>query len=261
MLFPKDSGLESRGLHIWPRRKHMLMTLANQDGSMTGTFYMDSKGGEETFEALEDMDYATSFFEKFYPDAAPMVGGVNKMVEQMHKNPEGLLGTVRTTKWNHRGRVLLIGDAAHAICPFFGQGMNCGFEDVNELVKAIDKYNCRGGTVVVGDESVPAQVGEAEAAQWCRTFEEFGISRKPNGDAIADLALANFVEMQDKTADRSFLLMKRVENRIENAFTHKFRSGYAMVCYGGAGNVTYRNAQLLNNLQVCGVLLSCLLLG
>jgi kynurenine 3-monooxygenase len=135
MLFPVGSGLISHGLHIWPRTRHMLMALANRDGSMTGTLYMDQDGGSESFDELKDTASATAFFEKHYADAIPMIGGVERAVEQMVNNPKGLLGTVRTSVWNTRGRVVLLGDAAHALVPFFGQGMNCGFEDVHEIIK------------------------------------------------------------------------------------------------------------------------------
>lgn len=261
ILFPADSGLIQHGLHIWPRRNHMLMALANLDGSMTGTLYMD-KDGEESFATINDDETATKFFEKYYPEVISLVGGIEKARLQMLNNPSGLLGTVRTTKWNYKGRVVLLGDAAHAIVPFFGQGMNCGFEDVLQLLTVIEKYRCKGGsigsikTITNGQETVEfeglsIEMPAEEAISWANAFEEFHNSRKCNGDAIADLAVENFHEMRDRVADRTFLLQKRVENRIENAMSHKFRSGYAMVCYGGSGvgEVTYQKALELSRVQ------------
>ncbi|CAE7446941.1 kmo [Symbiodinium microadriaticum] len=248
MLFPKGSGLADHGLHIWPRRNHMLMALANLDGSMTGTLYMDKKG-EESFETVDDEAKGQAFFEQYYADAISMIGGIARVNEQMLHNPNGLLGTVRTTKFNYRGRVVLLGDAAHAITPFFGQGMNCGFEDVYQLITLLDANNCRGGSMSMDGPVTPMEAGLA--VSWKIAFDTFHEARKPNADAVADLALANFHEMRDHTADRSFLLQKKVENRLENAFESKFRSGYSMVCYGGCGprDVTYYKALILGKVQ------------
>lgn len=257
MLFPKDSGLLQQGLHIWPRRTHMLMALANLDGSMTGTLYMDMKG-EESFESIATPEQCDAFFKTYYPDAIPLVGGMERATSQMLTNPSGILGTVRTSKWNHRGRVLLIGDAAHAIIPFYGQGMNSGFEDVYDLLHVLADTQCKGGVAfppmeaevyaASSTERVVA-MSDSDAAKWAAAFEKIHVERKPNGDAIADLALINFEEMRDKVADRCFLLQKRVENLVENKFEEKFRSMYAMVVYGGSGNITYANALQLGRAQ------------
>jgi kynurenine 3-monooxygenase len=140
----------------------------------------------------------------------PLVGGIERARAQMLENPSGLLGTVRTTKWNYRGRVVLLGDAAHAIVPFFGQGMNCGFEDVLQLLivssppllllqdssQVIDKHNCTGGHIVSAEsEAANTDMSPAEAASWAAAFEEFNTARKENGDAIAHLAVENFHEV------------------------------------------------------------------
>ena len=259
MLFPKDSGLLQQGLHIWPRRTHMLMALANLDGSMTGTLYMDMEG-EESFESIKTPEQCDVFFKKYYPDAIELVGGMERATTQMLNNPSGILGTVRTTKWNHRGRVLLLGDASHAIIPFYGQGMNSGFEDVFDLLHILADTKCKGGVAFppVEEEAYQSNastgrgataMSEGDAANWAAAFEKINVDRKPNGDAIADLALLNFEEMRDKVADRCFLLQKRVENLLENKFESKFRSMYAMVVYGGSGNITYANALRLGNAQ------------
>jgi len=256
MLFPKDSGLVQHGLHIWPRRTHMLMALANLDGSMTGTLYMDTKG-EESFEAISTPEASDAFFRKYYPDAIDLVGGIERATTQMLENPSGILGTVRTTKWTHRGRVLLVGDAAHAIVPFYGQGMNSGFEDVYDMLHVLSEMDCRGGVAhppveesVFNDSLASVSPMNAEdAAKWAAAFDKIFRDRKPNGDAIAELALMNFEEMRDKVADRCFLLQKRVENLVEKKFESKFRSMYAMVVYGGGGNITYENALRLGKVQ------------
>jgi len=260
VLFPKpqhgvdfgakgDDGGEacpgSNGLHIWPRGEHMLMTLVNIDGSFTGTFFMTEKGEEESFESYGDSAEGrarcTRFIEKYYNDAAPHVGGVDELVRQITTNPSGLLGTVFTSKWAIKGKVLLIGDASHAMVPFFGQGCNCGFEDTLWLSRLLDKY-CGENGVCVPEMCT----GENLAA----CFEALEKERKPNADAICDMALENFVEMRDKTGDVKFQQLKKVENRLENLYGDVFRSRYAMVCYGGDGNVSYANAQTLGKVQM-----------
>lgn len=233
------------GLHIWPRGDHMLMALANRDGSFTGTIYMDSKGDEESFEAFSDTPEGRArceaFCEKYYAEAVPLVGGMESLVRQITQNPNGLLGTVRTSTWAVGGKVLLIGDSCHAMVPFFGQGCNCGFEDTLWLSKLLDEH-CGGEDGVCDPQRC---TGEKIAA--CFAAVE-GV-RKPSADAICDMALENFVEMRDKTGDVKFQAMKKVENRLENTFPDKFRSRYAMVCYGGDGNVSYANAKALGEVQ------------
>jgi len=225
------------GLHIWPRGDHMLMALANLDGSFTGTIYADSKGPEDSFEALEaNLETCQQFCEKYYIDALAHVGGMDSLTSQIRENPNGLLGTVCVDTWAVKSKIVLLGDASHAMVPFFGQGCNCGFEDVLWLSKLLDKYcGAEDGTGVCAvDKCVPANLSPC--------FQELQDVRKPNADAICEMALENFIEMRDKTGDRKFQAMKRVENQLENLMTDSFRSRYAMVCYGGEGNVSYNNA-------------------
>jgi len=243
----KDGGeaCESRfGLHIWPRGDHMLMALANRDGSFTGTIYMENKGSEESFEAFTDTPEGRkkceAFCKKFYAEAAPLVGGLDALVGQIVRNPTGILGTVRTETWAVQGKVLLIGDSCHAMVPFFGQGCNCGFEDALWLSKLLDKHCCDGGRISL-DKCTPEN--------FAACFAAVETERKPSADAICDMALENFLEMRDKTGDVKFQAMKKVENRLENSFPQKFRSRYAMVCYGGEGNVSYANAKALGVVQ------------
>jgi len=217
------------------------MALSNRDGSFTGTIYMDSKGPEDSFEALEDRKKCEEFCRKHYADAAPHVGGYDHLVKQIVENPNGILGTVCVSRWAVQGKALLIGDSAHAMVPFFGQGCNCGFEDVYWLSKLLDKY--------CGDGQGKCLPAKCTPDNYEALFKELETVRKPNADAICAMALENFVEMRDKTADRKFQAMKKVENKLENAYGDRFRSRYAMVCYGGEGNVSYANAKMLGEIQ------------
>lgn len=232
------------GLHIWPRGEHMLMALANRDGSFTGTIYMDNDGPEESFAAFnespEGRSKCAAFCERFYSDAAPLVGGMDAMVDQIVTKPTGILGTVRSETWAVTSKVVMIGDAAHAMVPFFGQGCNCGFEDILWLSRLLDQHCCEG-------ERCSLQKCTGENFSAC--FAALESERKPNAFAICDMALENFVEMRDKSGDTTFQAMKKVENQLENMFPDKFRSRYAMVCYGGEGNVSYANAKELGEVQ------------
>mmetsp|Transcript_95716 Transcript_95716/g.275826 ORF Transcript_95716/g.275826 Transcript_95716/m.275826 type:complete len:703 (+) Transcript_95716:58-2166(+) len=231
------------GLHIWPRGDHMLMALVNLDGSFTGTIYMDNEG-EESFATFADTPEGrakcTAWCEKHYSDALPHVGGIDCMVKQIVTNPTGILGTVRTSTWAVQGKVVLIGDACHAMVPFFGQGCNCGFEDTLWLSRFLDEHCCAEG------KCMPEK---CTADNFAKAFAALESERKPNADAICDMALENFREMSDKTGDVRFQALKKVENKLENQFPDKIRSRYAMVCYGGEGNVSYANTKRLGVVQ------------
>ncbi len=224
LVFPAgDEGgyaMAGHALHIWPRGDHFLMGLANLDGSFTGTIYLPWTG-ENSFEELCDEASVRAFFEEYYPDAIPLLG--EDFEEEFLSNPNGKLGTVRCKPWHLEDRVLLVGDAAHGIVPFFGQGLNCGFEDC-----------------VVLDELMS---GTDDLAQAFATYDS---QRKPDTDAIADMALENFVEMRDKVADPDFLLKKAVEHRLENELTDIYRSRYAMVMYSA---IPYRVAYEIGEVQ------------
>jgi len=208
-------------LHIWPRDWHMLMGLANVDGSFTGTFYAPWKGDAGSLETLDTPTAVQAFFQRYYPDAIPLLGD---FAHDFLAHPTGTLGTVRCAPWHLRDRVLLVGDAAHGIVPFFGQGLNCGFEDCAVLHELFNTLH----------DDIPA------------IFKAFDQRRKPNADAIADMALENFVEMRDKVGDDDFILRKRVEARIEQAMPELYRSRYAMVMYS---QIPYRTALLAGHLQ------------
>ncbi len=197
--------LDASALHIWPRGNFMMMALPNRAGSFTVTLYLPNEG-TVSFASLAAPGAMTKFFEKQFPDALNLVDdleGTNA------KNPVGTLLTVRCDRWHRGGDTLLLGDAAHAIVPFFGQGMNSGFEDLLIL----DDYVKLWGP------------------DWGSVFPEVFAKRKPNTDAIADMALQNFVEMRDKVGDKAFLLRKAVEAGLEKRFPAKYRTRYALVAY------------------------------
>ena len=239
MLFPKTNELEAHGLHIWPRGTHFLMALANLDGSFTGTIYMVNDGEGATFGALEagGVDKAAEFLEEHYGDAVALMGGAKNAAAQLVKNPRGLLGTVRTATWGFGAKLALVGDAAHAIVPFFGQGMNCGFEDVDVLCALLEAH------------APPA----SRTPDFATAFAKYEAARKPNANAIANMALENYDEMMDQTGDPEFRKRKALENALENSeLGDRFRSRYAMVCYGGGrqpGGVQYDHAYQLGKVQ------------
>jgi kynurenine 3-monooxygenase len=200
-----DYPIEKNALHIWPRGNHMLMALPNLDGSFTMTLYMPREG-ENSFENLKTPADIKNYFETYYADSIPLMP---KFREDFIENPQGILGTVRANPWNYSDRICLLGDAAHAIVPFFGQGMNSGFEDVTCLTKH----------------------REQDAGDWKNIFDGYSLEQKPNGDAIADMAIENFNEMSEKTGDERFLFFKKVENELQKRFPKKFRSRYGMVVY------------------------------
>lgn len=208
LLFAADDGeyaMAGHALHIWPRGVHMLMGLANLDRSFTGTIYLANEG-PESFAELDDVTKVRAFFERYYPDAPELLS--NGWDEDFVAAPTGYLGTVRCAPWHYKDRVLLVGDAAHAIVPFFGQGLNCGLEDCSTLWELTE--------------------GEFDLGE---VFTQFFDRRKTNADAIADMALENFVEMRDRVGDEHFLLKKAIEREIEQHHADIYRSRYATVMY------------------------------
>lgn len=197
--------LEKNALHIWPRGTFMLIALPNMDGSFTCTFFFPFEG-QQSFAMLDTGEKLLSFFQKQFPDAVPLMPAI---VEDFFANPTGAMVTIKCDPWHVEDKVALLGDAAHAIVPFFGQGMNCAFEDCTYLDQCIAKH---------GDD-------------WKKVFEEYEGLRKINADAIADMALENFVEMRDRTADPNFLLKKKVEQALEDKFPELFIPKYSMVSF------------------------------
>jgi kynurenine 3-monooxygenase len=204
-----DNGwrLERNALHIWPRGDFMLIALPNEDGSFTCTLFLAFEG-TPSFAALEAPGAVRAFFREHFSDVEPMLPDLEA---QFAGNPTGSMITVKCSTWHAGDRALLLGDAAHAIVPFFGQGMNCGFEDC-----------------VVLDGL------EAEGAPREEVFARFEELRRPNTDAIADMAVENFVEMRASTADPRFLLEKAIERRLLAELPGQFVSRYALVTFSRA---------------------------
>ncbi|MEY3385587.1 MAG: hypothetical protein RIR53_398 [Bacteroidota bacterium] len=206
--------IERNVLHIWPRHSFMMIGLPNPDGSFTLTLFLAHKG-PVSFEQLTTSEQVQAFFEEYFPSAVPLMP---TLLEDFATNPESSLVTVRCSPWVVNDRVALIGDAAHAIVPFYGQGMNCGFEDCRILMECIDAY---------GDD-------------WTSALREYERLRKPAGDAIADLALDNFIEMRDKVAEARFLWRKKIEARIHADYPSKLIPLYTMVTF--SSDIPYNEA-------------------
>lgn len=206
--------LEKHALHIWPRGTFMLIALPNIDGSFTCTFFFPHEG-TLSFKTLNTRDRVDTFFHEHFPDAIALMPD---FIDQFFSNPTGAMVTVKCSPWHVGGRMTLLGDAAHAIVPFFGQGMNCAFEDCTYLNEIIGKKL----------EKEKQEIGEE---WWKSVFEEYEQARKINTDAIADLAVENFVEMRDLVAQAKFLLKKKVEQALHQRFPEKFIPKYSMVTF------------------------------
>jgi len=197
--------LEINALHIWPRGNYMLIALPNIDGTFACILFLPFEG-TDSFERLTTPDTMNDFFREHFPDTVPLMPD---LAANFFANPTGAMVTIKCSPWHVGGKALLLGDAAHAIVPFFGQGINCGFEDCTVLLELLDRYG----------------------ADWERVFSEFETARKENTDAIADMAVENFVEMRDRVADPRFLLRKKVELALETRFPNRFVPKYAMVTF------------------------------
>lgn len=197
--------IEKNALHIWPRGKYMLIALPNFDGSYTCTLFFPFEG-KPSFESLTTEREVADFFKSTFPDFYEIMPDLEK---EYFENPEASLVTVRCEPWNYKDRVLLMGDAAHAIVPFYGQGMNAGFEDCSVFYELLDERD--------GDISSAVQ-----------TFAE---RRKPDGDAIAQLAIDNYTEMRDLVGDELFLLRKKIENKIFEKHPDKWMPLYSQVTF------------------------------
>lgn len=205
--------IEKNALHIWPRESFMLIALPNPDGSFTCTLFFPFEG-KVSFDKLKTNSDVQKFFEETFPDALNLMPD---MLNDFNSNPTSSLVTVKCSPWV-RNKTLLIGDAAHAIVPFFGQGMNAGFEDCRILNDLLNKN---------GDN-------------WETVLSEFQQQRKPDADAIAQLALDNFVEMRDLVADATFLLRKKIEAKLHELYPDKWIPLYSMVTF--YDNMRYSNA-------------------
>jgi kynurenine 3-monooxygenase len=212
--------LDKNSFHIWPRGEYMLIALPNLDGSFTCTLFMPFEG-ENSFDLLKDRKEVEAFFEKNFPDSIDVIP---KLAEDFFNNPTSTLVTMKCYPWTYKDKVALIGDACHAIVPFYGQGMNAGFEDISVLYEMIEKY---------GDD-------------WELIFSEYQKSRKPNADAIAELSYRNFMEMSSKTADDKFLLQKKIEKWFSDKHPDKWIPLYSRVTFSDR---PYAEALAIGDLQ------------
>jgi kynurenine 3-monooxygenase len=207
-------------LHIWPRGGYMLIALPNSDGSFTATLFLP-KCGPVSFESLHDAQRIDRFLSQNFADARQLMP---QCVAEFAARPVGFLGTVSASPWHHLGMTALIGDAAHAMVPFHGQGMNCCFEDCIEFVDCV-----------------------ARQAGWETAFATFGASRKPNTDAIAAMAIENYLEMRDSVADPKFQLQQALALELERRFPQRFIPRYSMVMFHH--EIPYRTARLRGIVQ------------
>ncbi len=197
--------MEKNALHIWPRKSFMMIALPNPDGSFTCTLFWEFEGPRSFATTKTDED-VSRFFEEEFPDAVPLMP---TLLEDFKNNPTGSLVTIRCGPWYYRDKVCLLGDAAHAVVPFYGQGMNAAFEDCVVLDECLEKFSDNRE----------------------RAFTEYFSRRKKNTDALADLAIGNFIEMRDKTASKTFRAKKKVDHALEAALPGVYLPLYTMVTF------------------------------
>ena len=213
--------IDKNALHIWPRGKFMLIALPNLDGSFTCTLFMPHEG-ENSFEQLKTDEQVLSFWKKHFPDTIDLMP---TLLEDFKNNPESALVTMKCFPWTYWNKVALVGDSAHAVVPFYGQGMNAGFEDVFVLNQIIENDT-------TGD--------------WEQIFKTYENSRKPNADAIAELSYRNFMEMSSKTADPKFILRKQIEKKFANTYPSLWEPLYSRVTFS---NRPYSEALAIGDQQ------------
>lgn len=198
-------AIEREALHIWPRGGFMLIALPNLDGSFTVTLFLP-KTGEVSFESIHDTGELRAVFATQFPDALELMPNP---LQDYFQNPTGRLGTVYCSPWHCQGTAMVLGDAAHAIVPFHGQGMNAGFEDCSELLRLLQETD----------------------HDWAMTMQRFDECRRPNADAIAKMAIENYVTMRDSVADEQFQLKKQLGFELEKRFPDRFVPRYSMVMF------------------------------
>ncbi|WP_456437995.1 FAD-dependent oxidoreductase [Psychroserpens sp.] len=224
-FLPTETGgykTYKNALHIWPRGDFMVIALPNLDGSFTVTLFLSFDEGEYNFNNLTSPEIVTEFFQKEFPDALELMPN---LVEDFFENPTAPLGTVKCSPWHYKGNTLLMGDSAHAIVPFYGQGMNASFEDVVEFDAVIDKHE--------GD--------------WETIFSEYEKIRKKDTDAIADLAIDNFHEMKGHVGQAIFQEKRKIEMALEREFPNEYSSKYSLVTFNE--HIGYREAMLRGRAQ------------
>lgn len=202
--------MEKNALHLWPRETCMLLATANHNGSFTCTLFLPLKG-KNSFEELKTPEEVEVFFEHHFPDAFLLI---HNLTEAFFSNPIGTMSTVKTEFWHVEDKVLLLGDAAHGIVPFFGQGMNAGFEDCVAFEACLQKSRVNG-----------------DGVNWKDVFLNFFQLRKENADAIANMALENFFEIHNKVSSVQFMMEKEVEGILEKCFPNQYFSRYTLVAF------------------------------
>ncbi|QNK77502.1 FAD-dependent monooxygenase [Winogradskyella sp. PAMC22761] len=224
-ILPTENGdykTYKNALHIWPRSSFMLIALPNLDGSFTVTLFLSYAEGEYNFNNLTTPELVTEFFQKEFPDALEIMPN---LVDDFFENPTAALGTVKCSPWHYKGNTLLMGDSAHAIVPFYGQGMNASFEDVVEFDKVLDQ----------------------NLENWEATFTAYEKNRKKDTDAIADLAIDNFHEMKGHVSNPIFQEKRKIEMALEKEFPTAYNSKYSLVTF--KETVGYREAMLRGRAQ------------
>jgi kynurenine 3-monooxygenase len=206
--------MEREALHVWPRGGYMLIALPNLDGSFTATLFLPLEG-PLSFASLHSPRAIDEFLSRNFPDARALMPDC---VAEFTRHPTGFLGTIYASPWHHAGSAALIGDSAHAIVPFHGQGMNCCFEDCAELDALLD-----------------------DATSWEKAFADFYARRKPNTDAIAGMAIENYLEMRERVADPGFQLQAALSHELERRFPQRFIPRYSMVMFHH--EIEYRTAR------------------
>lgn len=212
--------MDKNALHIWPRGRFMLIALANEDGSFTCTLFMPHENHKYAFDKLNSRDDVDQFFREVFPDFYEMMPSVG---DAWHDHPLSSLAIIRCYPWTH-GKVALMGDSAHATVPFYGQGMNSGFEDCTVLNDLMNKHN----------------------EDWEAVFKEYNETRKKDGDALQDLSLDNYYEMRDHVADERFLLRKKIEAKYTKLYPNKWLPLYSQVTFS---NIPYHVAYNQGKIQ------------
>jgi kynurenine 3-monooxygenase len=212
--------LDRNSFHIWPRGRFMLIAMPNLDGSFTCTLFLPFEG-DVSFENIKTEKAAKAFFMEYFPDVG---NEIENLTKDFFGNPTSTMVTMKCYPWTYWDKVVLVGDSAHAVVPFYGQGMNAGFEDIHELDALMELHGDR----------------------WDLIFDRYQKTRKPNADAIAELSYRNFMEMSSKTADPKFLLQKKIERHFEAKHPEKWEPVYSRVTFSDR---PYTEALALGDLQ------------
>ena len=228
ILLPANSDgsykMDKKALHIWPRGRFMLIALANEDGSFTCTLFMPHEGDENAFNTLSSKEAVNNFFKTIFPDFYEMMPNI---ADAWEDHPLSSLAIVRCHPWAH-GKTALMGDAAHATVPFYGQGMNAGFEDCTVLHELMIKHN----------------------ENWPAIFEEYSLERKADGDALQDLSLDNYYVMRDFVADPAFQLRKKIEAKFSEIYPDKWLPLYSQVTFSNIRySVAYKQGQVQSKIM------------